>query len=291
MSLADQSTFLSFLTEQTSIMPSDFPYILLIALGYILYRVILSKILLQPLSTLVVNSDPKKQAQQRSKFVHRGFDLIHYLVIVFLGTLAAYFAPYGRCPFYFPGCASYSAPTRPGFICSRLEKVYHILFTAYYVADIPFLWTTTDVGLMSFHHAICLGLEFLTMLSGRTVILFSCNLLHDCVDVFLYAGKILTYLRFKKAADISLVIFAIAYLYLRLINYGIIIYSIWRLDVGEQIDYVGPYTVCKFLVFGLLICHFIWYAQVLKVVFDALSRGRKEIRDLRSDEGEKKKVE
>jgi hypothetical protein len=284
----DQTSFLSFLTESTTITSSDFPLILLSAVVYGIYRLILTKLLLEPLSKLVTNADPEKQRSQRYRFIHRGFDLIHYTLGVFVGILAGYFLPYGRCPFFFPGCAPYAVQTRPVFICSRLEKAYYLLFVAYYISDIPFIGTTREIPLLVFHHAVCLSLEILAVLAGRPVITFSCNLLHDIVDIFLYAGKILTYLGFKRAAEISLILFAAAYLWFRLINFGLVIYTFWFVDVGEQVGYEKAYKACKWLVFGLLFCHVIWFGKILGVIFDALNLGMRRIRDVRSDEGEKK---
>jgi hypothetical protein len=137
--------------------------------------------------------------------------LIHCTTVVFVAVLAEQFLPYGRCPFFFRGCEVHAAQTRPDFICSRLEKVYYMLFVAYYLSDIPFVGTTTEVGILIFHHAVCLSLELLAVLSGRPVITFSCNMLHDIVEVLLYAGKILNYLGFKLIADVVLALFAVSY--------------------------------------------------------------------------------
>jgi hypothetical protein len=291
MSISGQRTFLSFLTEDTTITISDFPLVLGVAAVYYIYRRILTKFLLEPLSTFITHSDAKKQSQHRFKFVHRSFDLIHYLTAFFVGSLAAHCVPYGRCPFYFGGCEVYSFQTKPCFVCSRIEKAYYCLFVGYYISDVPFITTVNDVWIQSFHHVICFCLESLSVLSSRPVILFSCNLLHDTVDVFLYLGKVLTYLKFKKLADVVLLTFAGFYLWFRLINFGIVIYTFWFLDVGKQEGYAGAYLACKFLVFALLLCHIIWFYQIARAFAKTVLFGRKEIRDSRSDELAKKKAE
>jgi hypothetical protein len=287
-----QRSFLSFVTEDTTITSSDFPLIFGAAFAYYIYRRVLTKYLLEPLSTIVVkHRDDKKQSQHRYKFVHRSFDLIHYFTSWFFGVLAGYFLPYGRCPFYFRGCEIYSFQTKPCFVCSRLEKAYYCIFVAYYISDIAFVRTVTDVWLQGFHHAVCLCLEVLAVLAGRPVITFSCNLLHDSVDIFLYLGKILTYLGLKRAADITLLTFAGAYLWFRLINFGMVIYTFWCLDVGKQEGHVLAWNACKVLVFGLLFCHVIWFYQIARVFMKMLFHGLKEVRDSRSDDPAKAKAE
>jgi hypothetical protein len=290
-SLSSQRTFLSLMAEETTITASDFPLILCSAVGYLVYRLLLTKYLLTPLSAFVKHQDKEKQRRERYRFVHRGFDLIHYATAATVGALCACFLPYGRCPFYFRGCEVYSFQTKPCFVCSRLEKVYYCLFVSYYLSDVPFVGTVTDTRLQLFHHLVALSLEVLAVLSGRPVITLSCNLLHDSVDIFLYLGKILNYLRFKFVADLVLLTFAGSYLWFRLINFGMVIYAFWFLDVGPQEGHVRAYQACKVLVFGLLFCHIIWFSQVAKAFVNTVTSGRKEIRDTRSDEGAKEKGE
>jgi hypothetical protein len=288
--ISGDRTFFSFLTDETTITAADFKFLLGGAVVYYFYRRLLIRFLLKPLSTLVTNSNTSKQEHQRYKFIHRGFDLIHYLTATCLGLVAANFLPYGRCPFYFAGCHVYAVQTRPSFTCSRLVKGYYALFVAYYISDIPFVGTTTEVGLLIVHHSVSLALELLAFLAGRPVITFSCNLLHDIVDVFLYLGKILSYLKFKLLADLILLLFSVSYLWFRLINFGMVIYAFWFVDVGDQIGFVWAYQACRVLVFALLFCHVIWFYQICRAFRRMLSFGREEIKDARSDKAVKEKV-
>jgi hypothetical protein len=129
------------------------------------------------------------------------------------------------------------------------------------------------------------------VLAGRPVITYSCNLLHDVVDVLLYAGKILEYLNWQRASSTTLVVFAASYLWFRLINFGLVIYSFWFLDVGQQDGYEWAYNACRVLVFGLILCHLWWFYKILRIALRGIFHGSKEIRDARSDDAAKEKAE
>jgi hypothetical protein len=283
---AVSTSLLSCLTEETTITGADLPALLAASAGYLVYRLGLTQWILKPLSSFVTHPNREKQDSQRSKFIHRSFDCVHYLTVVILGISAAFLRPYGRCPFAFFGCEKYAQQTEP-YVCSRIEKVYFFVFMSYYISDFPYIWTTSDVKMLIFHHIVSFALMFCAVRCGRPVITFSCNLLHDVVDVFLYLGKVLTYLNFKTLADISMLTFAATYFWLRLVNFATVIYSFWFLDVGEQRGHVWEYQACRVLVFGLLICHLIWFGLILKGLLKFATKGRQEIRDTRSDEGKK----
>lgn len=215
--------------------------------------------------------------------------MIHYTTVSLIGLSAAFFREYGRCPFFFFGCQKYAGQTDPGYVCSRMEKLYFFVFMGYYISDVPWIWTTSDVKMLLFHHVVSFSLMFCGIRSARPVITFSCNLLHDIVDVFLYTAKVMSYLNFKLLADVLLLTFAGFYFWLRLVNFGTIIYSFWFLDVGKQSGNVAEYQACRILVFGLLVCHVFWFGLILKGLVRMVGRGREEIRDTRSDEGKKRK--
>jgi hypothetical protein len=284
-----QSSLLDFFSEETRISGSDLPILLVIGLCYAVYRLLISELILKPLSHFVTHHDPEKQKSQRSKFVHRSFDMLHYITVASIGLIAASLRPYGRCPFIFHGCEKYSGQTEGGYVCSRMEKLYFFGFMGYYISDVPWIWTMSDVKMLLFHHIVSFSLMFCGVRAARPVITFSCNLLHDVVDVLLYTGKVLNYVNLKLLSDIVLLTFAGTFLWLRLINFGTIIYVFWFKDVGEQRGNVAEYQACRILVFGLLICHVIWFSMILKAFIKMMFKGRTEIRDTRSDAGEKVK--
>jgi hypothetical protein len=240
---------------------------------------------MRPLSRFV------KKEENREKFVHRGFDLINYATCAVLGTVAISLQPYGRCPFFFFGCDKYCGQTENGLQCCLAEKIYFIVFTAYYISDFFWLWTTPkDWMAMMFHHFVALGLQVSAMASERPVIVFSCMILHDIVDVFLYLGKVLGYVGQKNIGQVSLVIMAASYFWLRLVNFGTIIYVMWFGDIGEQKSYNWlPYNICRVLVLGLITVHCYWFRKIWRAFIGIFIEGSTSIRDNRSDEGAKKK--
>lgn len=108
------------------------------------------------------------------------------------------------------------------------EKIYYMLFTAYYFVDIFFLWTNNhDHLILCVHHATTLSLIFISGYIRTTVIGICVMLLHDIVDVPLYLGKVCTYLNIKHMQDIALLTFAILCAWFRMINYpGVIAHGI-----------------------------------------------------------------
>ena len=74
--------FLSdYLAQETTMSTSDIKYILVFATCYGIYRMIMNKFVLTPLSKFV-------SKENRYKFIHRGFDCIHYVTCAIIGVLS-----------------------------------------------------------------------------------------------------------------------------------------------------------------------------------------------------------
>jgi len=275
-------TLTSLLQSETTISLQDIKLFGVFIPVFCLYRVLISKFLLKPLSKTVPESC-------RFKYIHRGFDFIHYLTASIIGTIAFMGRPYAKCPFYFVGCDKYIYCTGESFVCSILEKIYFIYFACYYFSDVFWIHTTKDVAMLVVHHIITVSMILITAISSRPVVGLSTMLLHDWVDVFLYFGKLASYYGWKKLADTSLLTMAALFYYLRIFGVFCILKSVWT-DKEVQPHHYQLWLVGRCLLIGLYICHLIWGYQIASSLIKiALSKGEQDIRDTRSDEGDSPK--
>ena len=268
--------FADFLSSGTTIGTEDVKYLPLTVLAYALYRFVITKFFLTPLSNFV-NKDI------RYKFIHRGFDCIHYIMSSIIGTLAMASRPYAHCPFYFVDCAEYIGCTGPAAVCSVFEKIYYFTFTSYYLSDILWLRTSPNgIKVLIFHHIMTCGMVYACGVVARPVIGFSIMLLHDWVDIFLYSGKITNYLGLKKASDVLMVIFAITFFYLRLFGCATILKIIFT-EKLDQPHHYWTYLIARIFLGGLYLCHITWGLQILNALKKIFFKGDS-IHDTRSDE-------
>jgi len=269
------------LGQETTITYSDLKLLLFCIPAFCLYRILVSKFLLIPLSKHVVEKN-------RYKFVHRGFDCIHYFTSAILGTLAFLQRPYAHCPFYFVDCLKFIICTGDNCVCSLFEKIYYFYFVSYYLSDVFWISTTKDIKMLVFHHTITIVMVVCTAVCARPASGLSTMVLHDWSDIFLYSGKISSYLNWKKASDMLLLIFAGSFIYLRLFNVLVIVWAIFA-DPTPQPHHSKFWLFGRSLMFGLYMCHIIWGYQIIKALVN-IFKGDK-IRDTRSDELKKSKKE
>lgn len=269
-------SFVEFLAQETTLTVYSFKTLIFTSVVFAIFRIIISKYYLQPFSRHVDISN-------QQKFIHRGFDSIHYILSTIIGTLAISQRPYARCPFYFNECEPFFAMTYPSFILTIFEKFYFMYFASYYISDLLWIRTTKDIPLLIFHHSVTIGLFYITIACQRPLFGLATMVLHDWADAFLYFGKITTYLKMRTLSDLSFVIFAILFFYLRLINFGKIIWAVWFHDVGEQTCTIFLYKFGKCMLIFLYCCHVIWSVKIFQAVLKVLSHGKEWIRDTRSD--------
>lgn len=262
-----------FLHSETTIRPSDVKYLAIASCVFAIYRVVISNFLIKPFSLLVAE-------KQRSKFVHRGFDAIHYITSTILGLLAMSQRPYAHCLFYYLDCGKFLGCSGTELICSVLEKVYYFYFTSYYISDLLWLKTNKEVFILLFHHTMTLSLLCLTITSFSSVVSMPLMLLHDCGDFFLYIGKVTSYLGIKKVSDAAFVLFAISFFYFRWFVCASLGYTIIHEDVRPKTN-VTPYLFGKWIFCGLFSCHVIWGYTIIKALIK-IFKGEP-IRDTRSD--------
>ena len=276
--------FLSdYLAQETTMSTSDIKYILVFATCYGIYRMIMNKFVLTPLSKFV-------SKENRYKFIHRGFDCIHYVTCAIIGVLSFLQRPYRVCAFYFGDCRKYNLCTGD-FICSVFQKIYFYVFIGYYLSDVFWIHTTKDIPILCFHHTITLTMMITCILTARPVAGISIMVLHDIVDMFLYSGKIAGYLKIKPLSDTPLVIFATTFVYFRLFNLAIIIYTC-ATDKSEQYHNKVAYTLGRTFLCFLYCCHLIWGSQIARAVKKIIFQGDV-IHDTRSGEAkiQSKKME
>ena len=253
---------------------NDLPTFAGIVAGYVLYRLCMTKFLTQVAQLL----KPKSPA----KFVHRTFDMIHYLSSAILGSVALYNRPYGHCAFYARDCGEDFRQTE---LCTitGLEKMYFTLFAAYYLVDVAFLWTNSDGFVMVCHHFATISMIGLCVSLHMQAAGICVMLLHDFVDVPLYVGKICIYLRCKNAQDIALVTMAVLYTVLRMGNYPLIVYHVVRNALTGEVCSPRLYGVAVALLFVLLCCHIHWFTKIVNGVVKIARVGKAAITDTRSE--------
>jgi len=268
-----------FLSQETTICAKDLLYFIPFTGLFIIYRLIVSNYILKPISKQL----PEKT---REKFIHRGFDCIHYITSTTIGTLAFLQRPYAHCPFYFCDCREFIGYTGPAAICSVFEKVYYFYFGAYYISDAFWISTTKDIKMLIVHHFLTGGMIVTLALVSRPVVTLSISLLHDWVDVFLYSGKIATYFQKQRLADFLLVLFALSFFYLRLFNCAAILF-VGCTGEHPQPTHYYTYIISRVLFGFLYCCHLIWGYQIIKALQKVLLGAK--VHDTRSDDEKAKK--
>lgn len=154
---------LNDLHKITTLSFNDIPLYIEISVLYAIYRLILT----YGLIAKVAKVSNIKSDKTRFKFTHRTFDLIHYTFSTLLGLFALSSQTYSHCFYYSFNCGTefmQQFEPKDGCIMSVLEKIYYMLFTAYYVVDVFFLWTnTSNILLMILHHTTTLSLIFISV--------------------------------------------------------------------------------------------------------------------------------
>jgi hypothetical protein len=259
--------------EITSVSVSDVPFFIAYCAGYYLYRLLLTR---GPISALGRALKVKRHA----KFVHRAFDTLHYLGCATIGLLALLPRDYGHCFAYAKNCRDYMWQNPDGFILTGAEKVYFMLFFAYYTVDLAFLGTASDGLMMLIHHIVTLSEIVACVVLQSPVVALSIMLLHDITDVPLYLGKFFVYLRVPLLPTVCLAIFAVSCTYFRIVNYPLIVYHVGVVGKGTKIHPILYHFewVCLMV---LYILHLIWEMKILSHVGVAL-RGQ-EVTDQRSE--------
>lgn len=260
------------LKQLTTLGVEDIPLGIGIISGYGIYRLAMTNLVLKRIAKLL-------HVKNQFKFVHRSFDLIHYTCSALLGLAALVNRPYGHCIVWSKECGDYFKQC-DSYVLSMLEKIYFLMFTAYYVVDVFFIWTASDRGMMITHHTATLSMIFFSIALRVPVLGLVIMLLHDVVDLPLYTGKILLYLGYNNAKDYALVTFAIMCTWFRMLNYPTIVYH--AINNASEVTFRKPlYCITCGLLCVLLLCHILWYWKIIEVVLDTIHG--KQIRDNRSD--------
>ncbi|OHS93501.1 longevity assurance protein [Tritrichomonas foetus] len=252
-----------------------------VCVAYYVYRQLITHHVLAKIALFVCINE-----KVQFKFIHRGFDLIHYATSFLLGLFAIIDRPYGGCFVYAKNCAEDFRQTSQCAM-SELEKIYYLIFTAYYITDMFFLYTnTSDLTTLLIHHIVTVTLIFISVYIRTQVIGVIVMLLHDVVDIFLYGGKILIYTGHNTAKDVTLLTFAILCTWFRMINYPLVMYNGWMNGIKEWPDHPFWYFTEGFILFALMGCHIFWFIKILKAAMGIFTQGSKAITDNRSDDSD-----
>jgi hypothetical protein len=264
------------LTQLTTLGVRDIPTFAGIVICYGVYRYAITYGFLVRLSRIL-------RLKAGMRFVFRSFDLIHYTVSLCLGLWAMTGRPYDRCILWAKDCQVPLFPTIDAFICTTLEKVYYMLFCAYYVVDVLFIWTVPhDMIALTCHHAATIAMVLFAVAIRVPGIAFSVMVLHDAVDVPLYLAKVAGYLGWRWVKDAGMVTFVLTCTWFRMINFPLVIFHTWR-NLPQVPHYRPLYGVTVSLLTVLFVLHLYWYWKVLKGIVALFSEGEKGLRDRRSD--------
>ena len=196
------------------------------------------------------------------KFTHRSFDMIHYTITWAIGTCGILKRPYGFCIFFAKDCGQYMYQLpEEGFICSYFEKIYFMQFTAYYLVDFFYCYTSSEPVLIFIHHCVSLTMIFACVFLKCPATGLTIMVLHDFVDVPLYIGKIFLYLGFNRVKDVTLVIFAIFCTWFRLTNFPILIYHCLKRAIKNPYRPILYRCTCALLC-CLYCLHLIWEKRI-----------------------------
>jgi hypothetical protein len=264
---------LEYLDQMTKVSTEDIPSFLGLCGVYLAYRIAMVRGPLKSLARIL-------KAKREMKFIHRTFDMIHYVVATIVGLLALARRPYGHCFAWAKDCQPLMVQNPDGFELSLFEKVYFLLFFAYYIVDIFFVYTSSEPILLLFHHIITISEVGACVLLQSPVVALSIMLLHDLTDTPLYIGKFFIYIDVQIVPTVLLGFFALAVTHFRIINYPIIVWHVWAVGLGTNIWPKLYYFESSCLV-GLYLMHIFWEYKIIQAIFLAL--GKKEVQDQRSD--------
>ncbi|OHS94233.1 longevity assurance protein [Tritrichomonas foetus] len=261
--------------QLTTLTTDDLPLFGSICAFYLVYRLAMSNLILKKIATFIKVKFP-------AKFIHRSFDLIHYTSSALLGLYALSSRPYGHCAIWARDCVEDIKPMEECYM-SEIEKVYFMIFAAYYVVDVLFIYTSNDKVALILHHMSTLSMIFLCIYLKVQILGMIIMLLHDVVDVPLYLGKILTYLGYETGKDLSLVTFAILCTWFRMVNYPTVIFDAYLNGVNCQMPHKNVYWFTWSLLLCLMGLHIYWFMKILKAVVGIIRSGKEAICDNRSE--------
>lgn len=272
------------LDETTSIGLNDIPLFLEICVICGLFRLFLTYLVIGQIAKLI----NFKNDFVRFKFTHRGYDCIHYWFSTILGFVAILKRPYYHCFYFTFNCGDeFLQQVEPTdrVIMSGFEKLYYMIFTAYYTVDFFFIWTNSaDKKLLFVHHITSISLILISIYIRTQVIGVNVMLLHDIVDAPLYLGKVCTYLELKNMQDIALLVFAAACTWFRMICLpGVIVNGVINISKRRP-DHFYFYCTEGCILLVLMYCHIYWFKRILMAAINIFTKGKDAICDNRSDD-------
>ena len=261
------------LRQMTTVSAQDIPMYFQLCVLYLLFRLFMMHVVLKSIGKAA-------KVKRMTKFINRGFDMIHYIVSSIVGCVALLQRPYGHCFYYAKDCKDFLWQNPNGFELTVLEKIYYMLFFIYYSTDLFFVYTSSEPILLTFHHLVTLSEVANCVVLKSPVVGLSIMLLHDITDMPLYIGKVLIYLGSKHLKDVTLVIFAVACTYFRIINYPMIVYNVFIVGKNTEI-YPALYHFEEKFLLVLYLMHIFWEYKIFQNIVGVL-KGQK-IHDNRSD--------
>ena len=171
---------------------------------------------------------------------------------------------------------------------SDYGRIFYMCSLGFWTSCILFLTVETrrnDFNKMVIHHVLTFllmtGSFFFNFHRLGMIVL----LLHDVVDIFLYAAKSFNYKRYKFAADVTFGIFAFLFLACRIILLPI--YCIIPSVIAMILTFQGTHLILSLMLPIMLTCLYglqlFWWRIIWGMVLETLS-GKRIEKDSRSDE-------
>ncbi|XP_051989683.1 ceramide synthase 2 [Xyrauchen texanus] len=162
----------------------------------------------------------------------------------------------------------------------------------YYMLELGFYWSlllcvSVDTKRKDFkeqiiHHFATIFLLSFSYCSNYIRVGTLVMLLHDSSDILLESGKMFNYAEWKKTCDPLFVLFAVVFLFTRLVVFpSKIIYTTLVLSMEEYEPFMGYYFF-NVLLMVLQVLHIYWAYLILKMVYKFLFFGKLD-KDERSD--------
>lgn len=221
-----------------------------------------------------------EKIKAKRKITIYGLKFIHYLVL----TIHSYFI-YDKLEFfpkelfghgemnklYYRGLKSFSFFNRP-----YLFDFHYILNLAYTFADlicVVFIYDgQTDILVMIFHHFCTISLIVFSYYNHYDGIGAIILYLHNISDIIVYLGRSFLYIIapefIKKGITACLLTI---FIYCRLFVYGKLIYGFFSYAKWESYGIIEAF---KFLLICLYILHCTWTYKLIKIVYNAVTRGK-----------------
>ena len=165
-------------------------------------------------------------------------------------------------------------------------RAYYLTEISYYLfscVSIFFEPQMKDRRQMLFHHAVTLSLMLSSYYDNTIRFGVAMMILHDVADPLMELAKLFNYVKYKRCADVTFLLFMATFIYLRVYIFPRhIIYAAWRFRILMNLPSIKNTFFCFLCLWCL---HIFWAVLILKVFKNAIWEGddKGDVREVDSD--------